>query len=99
MLAERLGSCWWALDRARLRLPSKYPLRDRSRRQFFVNEGLASGEVDEGESEGLASSCRGRTHGAIVAPITSRLWAPRYLTSLRNDCPLVVDKEGYPFLV
>ena len=99
MLAERLGSCWRALVRARLRLLSKFPLRDRSRSQFFVNEGVASGEVDEGESERLASSCRGWAHGAIVVPIAARRWAPRLLTSLRNDCPLVVDEEGYTYLV
>jgi hypothetical protein len=50
-LAKRQGpSCWRALTHARARLPSIYPLRDRSRSQVFV---------DEGESEGLASSYRG----------------------------------------
>jgi hypothetical protein len=47
-LAERPGTCWRALSRARAtRLPSVYPLRDRSRSQVFVNEV---------ESKRLASS-------------------------------------------
>jgi hypothetical protein len=64
MLAKRLGSCWRALVRARLRLPSEYPLRDRSRSQFFVDEGVASGEVDEGEEllPRLGSRCYRRTY-------------------------------------
>ena len=95
-LAERRGPCWRALVRARLRLPSEYPLGDRSRSQFFVDEGVANGEVD---SERLVSSCRGRAHGTIVVPaIAARRWALRLLTSLRNDFPLV-DEEGYPYLV
>ena len=49
-LAERRGPCWCVLVRARTRLPSVYPLRDRSRSQVFV---------DEGESDCLASSYRG----------------------------------------
>jgi hypothetical protein len=67
MLAERLGSCWRALVRARLRLPSEFPLRDRSRSQFFVDEGVASGEVDEGESERLASVRLAQTGQAYLA--------------------------------
>ena len=64
MLAKRLGSCWRALVRARLRLPSEYPLRDRSRSQFFVDEGVASGEVDKGEEllPRLGSRCYRRTY-------------------------------------
>ena len=81
-LAERQGPCWWrALVRARTRLPSVYPLGDRSRSQFFVDEGVASGEVDEGESECLASSCRGWAHGALLVPIAARRWAPRLLAN------------------
>jgi hypothetical protein len=39
ILAERQGTYWRALARARARLPSVYPLRDHSRSQVFVNEG------------------------------------------------------------
>ena len=78
-LAERQGPCWRALVRARTRLSSVYPLGDCSRSQFFVNEGVASGEVDEGESECLASSCRGWAHGALLVPIAARRWAPNLL--------------------
>jgi hypothetical protein len=39
-LAERQGtSCWRVLARARARLLSVYPLRDRSRSQVIVDEG------------------------------------------------------------
>jgi hypothetical protein len=94
-LAERRGPCRRALVRTRLRLPSEYPLGDCSRSQFFVNEGVANGEID---SERLASSCRGRAHGTLVVPAIAARWAPRLLTSLGNDFPLV-NEEGYPYLV
>ena len=58
-----------------------YPLGDCSRSQFFVDEGVASGEVDEGESECLASSCLGWAHGALLVPIAARRWAPRLLAN------------------
>jgi hypothetical protein len=54
-LAERRGPCRRTLVRARLRLPSKYLLGDRSRSQFFVDEGVANGEID---SQRLASNNR-----------------------------------------
>ncbi len=50
IFAERQGTYWRVLTRARARLPSVYPLRDHSQSQVFV---------EEGESERLASSYRG----------------------------------------
>jgi hypothetical protein len=94
-LTERRGPCRRALVRARLRLPSEYPRGDRSRSQFFVDEGVSNGEID---SERLASSCRGRAHGTLVVPAIAARRTPRLLTSLGNDFPLV-DEEGYPYLV
>jgi hypothetical protein len=94
-LTERRGPCRRALVRARLRLPSVYPCGDRSRSQFFVDEGVSNGEID---SERLASSCRGRAHGTLVVPAIAARRTPRLLTSLGNDVPLV-DEEGYPYLV
>jgi hypothetical protein len=80
-LAERQGPCWRALVHSRTRLPSEYPLGNRLRSQFVVDEGVASSEVDEGESECLASSCRGCAHGALLVPIAARRWAPRLLVN------------------
>jgi len=94
-LAERRGPCRRALGRARLRLPSVYPRGDRSRSQFFVDEGVSNGEID---SERLASSCRGRAHGTLVVPAIAARRTPRLLTSLGDDVPLM-DEEGYPYLV
>ena len=39
ILAERQGTFWRALARARAPLPSVYPLRDHSRSQVFVDKG------------------------------------------------------------
>jgi hypothetical protein len=94
-LAKRRGPCWRVHVRARTRLPSDYPLGDRSQSQFFVDEGVSSGEID---SERLASSCRGWAHGTLVVPAIVARRTPRLLTSLGNDVPLV-DEEVYPYLV
>jgi hypothetical protein len=97
-MTERQGPR--VLVRARSRLLSVYPRGDRSRSQFFVNEGVSNEGVSNGEidSERLASSCRGRAHGTLVVPAIAARRTPRLLTSLGNDVPLV-DEEGYPYLI
>jgi hypothetical protein len=90
--------CCGVLARARTRLSSVYPLGDRSRREFLVDEEVSNFEID---GEGLASSRRRRTHGtlfvrAIVVRRTRR--TPRLTTSLGNVVPNV-EEEGYSYLV
>ncbi len=94
-LTERRGPCWCMFVRTRTRLPSVYPRGDRSRSQFFVDEGVSNSKID---SEHLASSCRGWAHSTLVVPAIAARRTPRLLTSLGNDVPLV-DEEGYPYLV
>jgi hypothetical protein len=97
-LTVRRGPCSCVLVRTRTRLLSVYPRGDRSRSQFFVDEGVSNGVID---SERLTSSCCGRAHGTLLVPaIVSRRTrqTPRLMTSLGNDFPLV-DEEGYPYLV
>ena len=94
-LTKHRGPCWCVLVRTRTRLLSVYPRGDRSRSQFFVDEGVSNGEIN---SERLASSCSGRAHGTLVVPAIAARRTPPLLTSLGNDVPLV-DEEGYPYLV
>ncbi len=87
---------WWRVHvRSATQLVSEYPRGDCSRSLFFVDEGVGSGEID---GERLASSCRGRAHGTIVVPAIAARWTPRLTTSLGNDV-LLVNEEGYPYLV
>jgi hypothetical protein len=95
-LTDRRGPCLCVVVvRARTRLMSVYPCGDRSRGQFFVDEEVLNFEID---SEHLASSCRCRAHGTLVVPAIVARRTPRLMTSLGNDA-LLVDEEGYPYLV
>ena len=89
--------CCGVLARARTRLSSVYPLGDRSRREFLVDEEVSNFEID---GEGLASSRRRRTHGTLFvrAIVVRRTRRTRLTTSLGNVVP-IVEEEGYPYLV
>ena len=89
--------CCGVLARARTRLSSVYPLGDRSRREFLVDEEVSNFEID---GEGLASSRRRRTHGTLFvrAIVVRRTRRTRLTTSLGNVVP-IVEEEGYSYLV